>query len=78
MSESATYPNVVKCVMCSRSVPRYSINHLGRCDTCQRRADDAEQERRNEDARRSYNMCMGDMLNTGIPGGIDMDISTPI
>ncbi len=71
MSES--YPNAVKCVTCGVMTPRYNINHLGRCSNCQRRVDDDE-----DSSRRSYNMAMGDMLNTGIPGGIDMDITTPL
>ena len=39
--------------------------------------DEDDRKRREEDNRRLHNLAMGDMLNTGIPGGIDMDITTP-
>ena len=54
---------------------------MGRCNRCQSDANDAEDRRRREDddtTRRAMNAAMGDMLNTGIPGGIDMDITTPL
>lgn len=48
------------------------------------REDREEKERRRkrsqedeESSRRMFNMSMGDMLNTGILGGIDFDITTP-
>lgn len=40
-------------------------------EDCRRREQDEE------DSRRLRNMAMGDMLNTGIPGGIDMNPFTP-
>lgn len=69
------------CVCCRKPFEIYSLNHLGRCAPCQRRADDETERRRREDddsCRRSMNAAMGDMLNTGIPGGVDMDITTPL
>lgn len=36
-----------------------------------------EEEEQAEQSRRAFNMCTGDMLNTGIPGGIDMNMTTP-
>lgn len=43
-----------------------------------RKNEEAERVRRDEEDRRLRNMAMGDMLNTGIPGGIDMNITTPL
>lgn len=40
--------------------------------------EDRRRRERDEEDRRLRNMAMGDMLNTGIPGGIDMDITTPL
>lgn len=42
--------------------------------------EDSKRRRENDeaDARRSSSLAMGDMLNTGIPGGIDMDFTTPL
>ena len=46
-----------------------------------REEQEAEDRRRRdqdeEDARRIRNMALGDMMNTGIPGGIDMNPFTP-
>lgn len=56
-------------------------NHNKEDEEDRKRIKEAEDRRRkerdDEDARRQRNASMGDMLNTGIPGGIDMDISTP-
>lgn len=47
----------------------------------QRLQEEEENRRRQEDEENDRilrNMAMGDMLNTGIPGGLDMDIGTPL
>jgi hypothetical protein len=43
-----------------------------------KREEENRRRERDEEDRRIRNMAMGDMLNTGIPGGIDMDITTPL
>ena len=47
----------------------------------QRLQEEEENKRKQEDAesdQKLRNMAMGDILNTGIPGGLDMDIGTPL
>jgi hypothetical protein len=39
---------------------------------------DRRRRQSDEDSRRMTNLALGDMLNTGIPGGFDMDITTPL
>lgn len=68
-----TATDTIRCVTCGGNKHRYEINHLGRCTSCQRRVQDDD-----DSARRIYNAATGDMLNTGIPGGLDMDMSTPL
>jgi hypothetical protein len=45
----------------------------------QQEEEEAERNRKNREAenRRLYNSATGDMLNTGIPGGVDLDPTTP-
>lgn len=46
----------------------------------EREEEERRRKRRQEDeesSQRMFNASMGDMLNTGIPGGIDFDITTP-
>jgi hypothetical protein len=69
------------CISCRRAFQPHEVNHSGRCRRCQSSYDDDEtaQRRRDDDTyRHAYNVATGDMLNTGIPGGIDMDMSTPL
>jgi hypothetical protein len=40
--------------------------------------EEEDEKRRRESDERMRNMVLGDMLNTGIPGGLDMDITTPL
>ncbi len=40
--------------------------------------EEEDEKRRRESDERMRNMALGDMLNTGIPGGLDMDITTPL
>jgi hypothetical protein len=42
-----------------------------------RREEEEARRKQEEDNTRLRNVALGDMLNTGIPGGIDMDITTP-
>lgn len=59
-----------KCCKCSTVD---EVNSYGECSRCeQRRRDDDD-----ETSRRNLNMMTGDMLNTGLPGGIDLDMTTP-
>jgi hypothetical protein len=58
-----------KCSKCGDLVEKSELDYRDECPQCKRRRDD--------DDRRYTNMAMGDMLNTGIPGGLDMNILTP-
>lgn len=47
---------------------------------CKKRREEEEErvrKRQEDDIKRASNIAMGDMMGTGIPGGIDMDITTP-
>lgn len=61
------------CIKCHIEVDQSQLNYRMECSSCERKRRDEE----DEDARRNSNIAMGDMLNTGIPGGIDMDFTTP-
>jgi hypothetical protein len=61
-----------KCSKCGSEVDSSELDYRDECRACKRRRDDDD-----DAARRSTNMAMGDMFNTGIPGGIDCNILTP-
>jgi hypothetical protein len=58
-----------KCYKCGNKVT--SLNYKDECDDCERK------RKNDEDSQRMTNTLLGDCFNTGIPGGIDMDITTP-
>lgn len=60
-----------KCIKCCENKKESELNYSGICDSCKRKESDEE------DNNRIMNIVMGDMFNTGIPGGVDLDISTP-
>ena len=62
------------CYRCHVPTEDTQLTYRGECPDCDRRRRDEEAA----ESARSTNMLMGDMLNTGIPGGIDMDITTPL
>lgn len=66
-----------KCSKCSNQTESYNLSSYGECPDCKRRRDDDDEASRRS-SQQTYNMATGDMLNTGIPGGIDMDMTTPL
>lgn len=64
----------MKCSYCYTTVS--STNSREECDNCERKRKRREEEEES-DNRRRRNMLMGDILNTGIPGGFDSDMTTP-
>jgi hypothetical protein len=66
-------PSKKKCSKCGRETETHNLSSRDECPDCKRRRDDDD-----DSSRRMTNMAMGDMLNTGIPGGIDMDFTTPL
>lgn len=56
-------------------------DHRTYCKKCERRLDNLHNHNSNDDDDNSFssirNIAMGDMLGTGIPGGMDMDFTTP-
>ena len=60
-----------KCIKCGENKNESDLNYSGICNTCKRKESDEE------DYKRIMNIAMGDVFNTGLPGGIDLDITTP-
>lgn len=63
------------CMKCHTEVEQSDLNYRMECSRCERKRRDEE-----DDSNKSltHNIAMGDMLGTGIPGGIDMDFTTPL
>jgi len=59
-----------KCNKCSNVE---ELNSRGECSQCEKRRKDDDDDTGN----RNTNMIMGDMFNTGLPGGLDLDVTTP-
>jgi hypothetical protein len=64
------------CYQCHTEHEHSNLNYRGECPTCETKR--KRQEDDDESSGRLRNMLMGDVLNTGIPGGIDLDITTPL
>ena len=58
-----------KCSTCGELYEELSSDPLFECGRCK--------QRREDDAQRAINFAFGDILNTGIAGGVDADITTP-
>lgn len=58
---------------CHTEVEGSTLNYRGECPSCERKRRDEE-----DSPSLMSNLAMGDMLGTGIPGGLDMDITTPL
>lgn len=61
------------CMKCHKEVDQSDLNYRMECSDCERKRRDEE-----DSPSLMTKMAMGDMLGTGIPGGLDMDITTPL
>jgi len=61
-----------KCIKCGENKKDSELDYTGKCETCKRKERDD-----NDSYNFMRNVSTGDIFNTGLPGGIDLDMSTP-